>query len=240
MTPICLGKDPVEEHWYFYGEKGGVGRFIRYYVWKEVKYPQWARADQLPGILDITKTPPPEVLEEVEKFSKGLLSYEVIPKTRGRAERVIKSEVSSDGGTGGSSEASVERDDKSNERRRTSRVKPDVPKGVEHPQTDGNRKSLRQPDPKVKIKLKQKPLDVEVTKPAETPVEPTKRKRRTKAEMELVRNSVIPSVAKQEPVVVAAVEVKQKRTRRTKAEMEAYRKSLTNQEPVVIRKKKGS
>ncbi len=237
MTPILLGKHPELDHWFFFGEKGGVGRFIRYYVCKNDQYAQWASAEQLPGILDITSRPSIDIIKEVDRFSKGFVSYEIIPKTRGRSERVIRTEHSGNPLENKTNEhvlsnsTNVERNDSSIKAGRRARVKPNVSERAAEPKIVGNGKSLKKDiSDTVKIRIKKKDSK-EVTNQSNSNVKETSLKK-SKSTINKESKSKLKLEIKEQ----TEVENKPKRKRRTKAEMEAFRESISNTTPLKEKK----
>lgn len=87
---LYLGKDRVDKSYYFLGNKGDVGRFIKF-----TSYPYWCRSDMVGNFLDIGSEVPVEVLEEIMLFVNGVINYELLPKTRGRSESVIRHDTRS-------------------------------------------------------------------------------------------------------------------------------------------------
>jgi hypothetical protein len=86
--PIYLGKSVNSVTYYFLANKEGIRRFIKY-----VRYPMWCGCVHLVDSFSPQECPA-EIVKEVHDFVAGRLAVEVVPKTRGRAERVIKTEVS--------------------------------------------------------------------------------------------------------------------------------------------------
>lgn len=85
--PIYLGKSVNSVTYYFLANKEGIRRFIKY-----VRYPMWCGCVHLVDSFS-PQACPEDILKEVHDFVAGRLAVEVIPKARGRAERVIKTEV---------------------------------------------------------------------------------------------------------------------------------------------------
>lgn len=89
-SPLYLGKDPKSETYFFLGHKQGFGRFIKY-----IRYPFWAGANALVDFLDTTGEAPSEVLREVLLFVADKVEFEVVPKRRGKPETILRREVPS-------------------------------------------------------------------------------------------------------------------------------------------------
>jgi len=87
--PFYLGKgtDKKDDSYYFVGTKDGEGRFLKY-----TRYPFWAGPSNIPPSFAFVDAPE-SVVKEVEAFAAGKLLIEVIPKSRGRSEKVIKTEA---------------------------------------------------------------------------------------------------------------------------------------------------
>ncbi len=85
-TPFYLGKDPKSDTYFFFAEKQGVGRFIKY-----VRYPFW---DASPFVTSFVLAKPPDsILEEVELFANGQVAYQVTPKQGRKKEVVVRIET---------------------------------------------------------------------------------------------------------------------------------------------------
>jgi hypothetical protein len=230
VSPIYLGKHPTENHWFFFANKEGAGRFVRYFTHGNVAYPSWVRADQVPSILVIDQLPPQEISEEVEQFLKGSITYEIVPRVRGRAERVIRTYNTP---VDGEEEVFMESDNSSTaansgERGCSSRGISDVANGTALLNVGGDRVSLKKIGEALVIKGNLR-NQAGIEPPAAIDSK-TKRTRRTKAQMELDRIKETPVVPLVAEVVIIPEVIKQKRNRRTKAEMEAFRRNQP-QEP---------
>ncbi len=87
-TSVASGKYKGLDSYFFYAIKDGRGRFVKY-----SNYPYWAAASNLPDFL-VLEDAPEIVVNEVKSFVEGRVSFEVVPKTRGRSEKVLRKEVS--------------------------------------------------------------------------------------------------------------------------------------------------
>lgn len=86
---LYLGKDRDTGCFYFFGNKLGTGRFLKY-----MSYPMWCGSASIGNFIDLTAELPLEVMAEVLLFVNGKTSYEIQPKRRGRAEKIIRHEIS--------------------------------------------------------------------------------------------------------------------------------------------------
>lgn len=89
IIPFYLGKgtDKKDDSYYFVGTKDGEGRFLKY-----TRYPFWAGPSNMPPSFTFVDVPE-SVRKEVEAFAAGKLLIDVIPKSRGKSEKVIKTEA---------------------------------------------------------------------------------------------------------------------------------------------------
>lgn len=89
-TPFYLGRNDTEGSFYFFASKQGVGRILKY-----IKYPFWCSGKDIDiGLTLGDEQPPEEVISEVQLFVLGKLEFSLIPKRRGKAESVVRTEVS--------------------------------------------------------------------------------------------------------------------------------------------------
>lgn len=85
---LYLGRDRDSGDYYFFGSKQGTGRFLKYQ-----KYPMWCSSAGIGNFIDLSAALPEEVMADVLLFVNGRVEYEIQPKRRGRAEKIIRHEV---------------------------------------------------------------------------------------------------------------------------------------------------
>lgn len=96
LVPLYIGKSSTpgsskskaKDSYYFYGCKDGMGRFI-----KHSNYPFWDMGSKLPDFL-VLEEPPDNVIQDVKAFVEGRVEFTLIPKTKGKHEKVLRKEVS--------------------------------------------------------------------------------------------------------------------------------------------------
>ena len=96
LVPLYIGKSSTpgsskskaRDSYYFYGSKDGVGRFIKY-----SNYPFWEMGSKLPDFL-VMEDAPEFVVADVRAFVEGRVEFTLVPKTKGKHEKVLRKEVS--------------------------------------------------------------------------------------------------------------------------------------------------
>lgn len=96
LVPLYIGKSSTpgsskskaRDSYYFYGSKDGVGRFIKY-----SNYPFWDMGSKLPDFL-VLEEAPESVVNDVRAFVEGKVEFTLVPKTKGKHEKVLRKEVS--------------------------------------------------------------------------------------------------------------------------------------------------
>lgn len=96
LVPLYIGKSSTpgsskskaRDSYYFYGSKDGVGRFIKY-----SNYPFWDMGSKLPDFLVLEEVPE-SVVNDVRAFVEGKVEFTLMPKTKGKHEKVLRKEVS--------------------------------------------------------------------------------------------------------------------------------------------------
>ena len=87
-TLLYLGRDLKTGAFYFLGSKDGIGRFLKYQA-----YPMWCSVTDVGNFIDLSAPLTEEIMTEVQLFVNGRVTYEIKPKIRGRAEKVIRHEI---------------------------------------------------------------------------------------------------------------------------------------------------
>lgn len=87
-TLLYLGRDINSGAFYFLGSKNGIGRFLKYQA-----YPMWCSVTDVGNFIDLSAPLTEEMMTEVQLFVNGRVEYEIKPKIRGRAEKVIRHEI---------------------------------------------------------------------------------------------------------------------------------------------------
>jgi hypothetical protein len=85
---LYLGRDRDNGSYYFFGNKNGIGRFLKY-----TTYPMWCGSSHIGNFIDLTAQLPLEIMTEVLLFVNGKTEYEIQPKRQGRAEKIIRREL---------------------------------------------------------------------------------------------------------------------------------------------------
>ena len=85
---LYLGKDRDKSAYYFFGYKEKTGRFLKY-----VAYPMWCASSDIGNFIDLSAELPEEIMADVLLFVNGRVRYEIQPKRRGRAEKIIRHEI---------------------------------------------------------------------------------------------------------------------------------------------------
>lgn len=213
--PKYLGCRIDQREYYFFSLKDGRGRFIKY-----VAYPLWCKASDVADVLDISEKPTDEIVEEVKSFIQGKLQIEVIPKKRGRSEKIIKTNLGVTDNV-----VDITRPGRSDsiiitttpELRRSGgtdgKTKPIISSGRSRStvKSTGVRSEKECTEGRKGRSVDETPSLSHGT-PVESVLKP-KRKRRTKAEMEAAR-AVVPAAPVVPVVPVVKVEVKSKSTKR--------------------------
>lgn len=125
---LYLGKDRDKDVYYFFANKNGIGRFLRYQA-----YPIWCRSSDIGDFISLNSPLPDQIFNDILLFVNGRISYEVQPKRRGRAEKIIKHEiprgqtaVDSAGDTSATNTEGLSDKPPTKRRRRTSEKQPTV------------------------------------------------------------------------------------------------------------------
>jgi hypothetical protein len=83
LIPCYVGKDPKSDSYFFISQKEGFGRFIKY-----TRYPFWCGSSAVSDFLALVEAPEDVVLA-VQNFVADRLAIEIVPKVRGRPERIF-------------------------------------------------------------------------------------------------------------------------------------------------------
>jgi hypothetical protein len=224
--PKYLGCKVGHEEYYFLSVKEGKGRFLKY-----VAYPMWCRSSDVSDLLDISKPVADEVIAEVYSFILGNLKIEVLPKKRGRSEKVIKTNLNlgtnnNDNNIKGPGRDSIPITSEPPGNGRSGST--DVSIRIENRLSEPGRGSNNLPQNSGKSNVK----GTDGVLPA-TGVQRPINNGKTKNSSD-VREKSVPVVATSAPPVV--VVEKQKRVRRTKLQMEeARRAEALAQVPTVVK-----
>lgn len=231
--PKYLGCRVGQEEYYFFSMKDGKGRFLKY-----VAYPLWCRSSDVSDVLDISKPVADDILEEVHSFILGKLQIEVIPKKRGRSEKIIKTNLNlgitnNDDNINGSGRDSISITSKSPGNGRSGST--DGAVRIENRLSESGRGSNNLPQSPDKSSAENTADSTRACSDKERKHPKLLGNAESKSG---IRKKSVPVVKTSVPPVVVAVE-KQKRVRRTKLQMEEARRLVSQVVQPVVKEDKG-